>query len=221
MPSLAEIVFTCPLCEGPLIAWETDAGRTTDCPHCLKPLAIPTKDVEIVNKDTFCEPRGLRRILQEVRDSEWESIRRKLQETKARVVVLEGELRQAREEKAIATAVALGSGDGNAELLADLRRQLSELTARSEEAARTCAANKQAHEIALERLQDALEAIRGEVGPLREENAGMLRLLSAAREELEAERRESAAMREELARLKARGLGRRTAATSIAISAQQ
>src|SRR3954468_6261258 len=76
MPSLAEIVFNCPLCRGPLIAWETDAGRTTDCPHCLKPLSIPGTEVGIVDKDTFCEPMGLRRILQEVRDSEWESIRR-------------------------------------------------------------------------------------------------------------------------------------------------
>jgi DNA repair exonuclease SbcCD ATPase subunit len=209
MPSLAEIVFNCTLCNGPLIAWETDAGRTTDCPHCLKPLTIPTKDVEIVNKDTFCEPMGLRRILQEVRDSEWENIRRKLQESKARVAALEAELRQAHEKQALAAAVALGGGDAGAQLLAGLRRELAEMAARAEETARAIAATKQQHEVALDRLRDALETVRAEVGPLRAENAEMLRLLELARIDLEAERKATAAAREELAR-KERKAGRRS-----------
>jgi len=209
MPSLAEIVFNCTLCNGPLIAWETDAGRTTDCPHCLQPLLIPSKDVEIVNKDTFCEPMGLRRILQEVRDSEWENIRRKLQESKARVVALEGELRQAQEKLALTSAVALGDGDAGAQLVAQTRRELAEMTARAEATARAGAATKQQHEVALDRMREALETIRAEVGPLREENAEMLRQLGTARAELEAERKAVASAKEELAR-KERKAGRRS-----------
>lgn len=206
MPSLAEIVFNCTLCKGPLIAWESDAGRTTDCPHCLKPLTIPSKDVEVVNKDTFCEPMGLRRILQEVRDSEWESIRRKLQESKARVVALEAELRQAKAQQTLEAAVAPG-GDEGGQLLAQARRELAEMSARAEEAARTTAATKQQHEVALDRMREALETVRAEVGPLREENAEMLRQLGEARAELEAERKTASAAKEELARRKA---GRRS-----------
>ncbi len=209
MPSLAEIVFNCTLCKGPLIAWETDAGRTTDCPHCLKPLTIPAKDVEIVNKDTFCEPMGLRRILQEVRDTEWENIRRKLQESKGRVAALEAELREAREKQSLAAAVALGGGDAGAQLLTEMRRERAELAARAEETTRTIAATKQQHEVALDRMREALETVRAEVGPLREENAEMLRLLGVAREELEAERKATAVVREELAR-KERKAGRRS-----------
>jgi hypothetical protein len=209
MPSLAEIVFNCTLCNGPLIAWETDAGRTTDCPHCLKPLTIPSNDVEIVNKDTFCEPMGLRRILQEVRDSEWENIRRKLQESKGRVTVLEAELRQAHEQQALAAGVALGGGDAGAQLLAGLRREVGEMSARAEETTRAIAASKQQHEVALDRLREALETVRAEVAPLREENAEMLRLLAMARLELEAERKATAAAKEELAR-KERKAGRRS-----------
>lgn len=209
MPSLAEIVFNCTLCKGPLIAWESDAGRTTDCPHCLKPLTIPSNDVEVVNKDTFCEPMGLRRILQEVRDSEWENIRRKLQESKGRVAALEAELRQVRETEALRAAVALGGGDAGAELLAQTRRELAEMAARAEETARAMAASKQQHEVALDRLREALETVRAEVGPLREENAEMLRLLSVAREELAAERKATATSKEELAR-KERKAGRRS-----------
>lgn len=209
MPSLAEIVFNCTLCNGPLIAWETDAGRTTDCPHCLKPLTIPSKDVEIVNKDTFCEPMGLRRILQEVRDSEWENIRRKLQESKGRVAVLEAELRQAQEKQSLAAAVSLGGGDAGAQLLTDMRGERAEMAARAEETTRTIAATKQQHEVALDRLREALEIVRAEVGPLREENAEMLRLLGEARAELEAERKATAAAKEDLAR-KERKVGRRS-----------
>jgi DNA repair exonuclease SbcCD ATPase subunit len=209
MPSLAEIVFNCTLCNGPLIAWETDAGRTTDCPHCLQPLTIPSTNVEVVNKDTFCEPMGLRRILQEVRDSEWETIRRKLQESKARVAVLEAELRAAREQQALAAAVALGGDDAGAQLLAHMRRELAQMAARAEETARTIAATKQQHEVALDRLREALEIVRAEVGPLREENAAMLQLLGSAREELDAERKTAAVTKEELAR-KERKAGRRS-----------
>jgi DNA repair exonuclease SbcCD ATPase subunit len=209
MPSLAEIVFNCTLCNGPLIAWETDAGRTTDCPHCLKPLTIPTNDVEIVNKDTFCEPMGLRRILQEVRDSEWENIRRKLQESKARVAGLEAELRAAHEKQALAAAVALGGGDAGAQLLTDMRRELAEMAARADETKRAVAATRQQHEVALDRLREALETLRAEVGPLREENAGMLRLLGAARAELDVERKATAVAKEELVR-KERKAGRRS-----------
>jgi DNA repair exonuclease SbcCD ATPase subunit len=214
MPSLAEIVFNCTLCNGPLIAWETDAGRTTDCPHCLKPIAIPSNDVEIVNKDTFCEPMGLRRILQEVRDNEWENIRRKLQQSKARVASLEKELRESHEKQALAAAVALGGGDAGAQLLADMRRELAEMGARAEETTRAIAATKQQHEVALDRLREALETVRAELAPLREENAGMLRLLEIARVELEAERKAAAAAREELAR-KERKAGRRSAPVAL------
>jgi hypothetical protein len=209
MPSLAEIVFNCTLCNGPLIAWETDAGRTTDCPHCLKPLTIPSKNVEVVNKDTFCEPMGLRRILQEVRDTEWENIRRKLQESKARVAALETELRHAREQQALAAAMPAVGGEAGAQMLTQLRHELAEMAARAEETAHAVAATNQQHEVALDRLREALETVRAEVAPLRAENAEMLRLLSVARLELETERRATAAAQEELAR-RERKAGRRT-----------
>lgn len=207
MPSLAEIVFNCTLCNGPLIAWESDAGRTTDCPHCLKPLTIPSKNLEVVNKDTYCEPMGLRRILKEVRDTEWEIIRRKLQQSKGRVAALETELRQAKEKQALAATVAAGGHDGGAQLIEQMRRELAEMAGRAEETARSIAATKQQHEVALDRLREALETLRAEVGPLREENAQMLRQLSETRAALEAERKAGAAAQDEFARRKA---GRRS-----------
>src|SRR4051812_4538078 len=97
MPSLREVAFHCPLCAGPLIAWQSEAGVRTDCPHCLKPIYVPSSGKPI-NKNTFEEPHGLRRILQEVRDQEWESMRRKLKVSKAQNVWLEEELRKLREE---------------------------------------------------------------------------------------------------------------------------
>jgi uncharacterized Zn finger protein (UPF0148 family) len=125
MPSLAEIVFNCPHCAGPLIARAGDGGRTTDCPHCHQSFAIPAQN-EVINKETFSEPRGLRRILQEVRDSEWETIRRKLQETKGRVAALESEIVKLREEVAAAPSAPEG-GAGLRESLEHLRVEVAPL----------------------------------------------------------------------------------------------
>jgi hypothetical protein len=83
------------------------------------------------------------------------------------------------------------------------------MAARAEETTRAIAASKQQHEVALDRLREALETVRAEVAPLREENAEMLRLLATARLELEAERKATAAAKEELAR-KERKAGRRS-----------
>jgi chromosome segregation ATPase len=163
----------------------------------------------VVNKDVFCEPMGLRRILQDVRDAEWEAIRRKLQESRSRVAGLEREIKALREKEAL--PISLGVGDSDAQkVMANLREEVAALTAREAEAARTFAASKQQQEVAFDRLREAMETLRAELVPLRAENAEIHGQLAAARKQIEAEQRALASAKAEVATIKARGAGRRT-----------
>src|SRR5215216_4597311 len=82
MPGLADIAFECPHCKGPLMAEASYEGMLFECPHCYAQLQVPGG--EAVNKDRFIEPAGLRRLLEQVRDKEWEALRRKQSAGRAR-----------------------------------------------------------------------------------------------------------------------------------------
>jgi len=87
-----EIFFACPLCTQPLVARLAEAGQEADCPHCFKLIRLPSSSVEVIDKNRFEEPFGLRRILLEIRNVEWEKMRRKLHEARARIAELERQL---------------------------------------------------------------------------------------------------------------------------------
>src|ERR1041385_8834147 len=62
--SVADIVFNCPRCRGPIMVEKGHIGESSECPHCFEAIVVPA--AAAVNKDRFVEPPGLRRILQEV-----------------------------------------------------------------------------------------------------------------------------------------------------------
>src|SRR3954453_17649399 len=87
-----EIFFACPLCSQPLVARLAEAGHEADCPHCFQQIRLPSSSVQVIDKNRFEEPLGLRRILLEIRNVEWEKMRRKLHEARARIAELERQL---------------------------------------------------------------------------------------------------------------------------------
>lgn len=174
MPSLQETVFHCPLCAGPLIAWQTDAGQRTDCPHCLRSIYVPSSG-EPVDKNTFEEPSGLRRILQEVRDQEWESMRRKLRVAKAQSAWLEEELRRVREELSAHPVPAEDRATMNPAELAALRGALAEALVRADKSGQEAAAERQQHEQTrrlLAKAEQEAAAAQEELARLKAQRAG-------------------------------------------------
>lgn len=135
--AVADISFQCPYCAGPLIAEAAHSGLRTDCPHCYRGIEVPKG--EEINKNHFQEPFGLRRVLQQVRDQEWEIMRRELRTAKARNAKLEADLNSPR------TGSSKKGAGGAAEREA-LRKQ---------------------HEVTLSALRSELEQSRAEVVSLR------------------------------------------------------
>lgn len=90
MPALPDISFDCDHCDGPLMAEVAHEGLSAECPHCYRGILVPSG--RAVNKETFIEPSGLRRILLEIRNREWESMRRRLRNAEQRTAQLEAEL---------------------------------------------------------------------------------------------------------------------------------
>ncbi len=148
MPKVTDISFDCPHCHGPLMADSSHVGMTCDCPHCYAQFQVP--DGSEVNKDKFVEPQGLRRVLKQVRDQEWEMLRRKLRAAKAHSAELEVELIRVQAALAERSATPKQSDENAAsgEPAEQLRKDL--------EAARleVAAANKKNEELTLQ-LQSA------------------------------------------------------------------
>ncbi len=160
MPAPSDIAFECPACDGPLIADAAHAGLTLDCPHCFQPLVVPKGHA--VSKGSYVEPLGLRRILEQVRDHEWEAMRRKLRVALAQASEMEGLLR--RSESALAEAQA------DAASTERLHGQLTELNERFAQANAMFEAARKQHERAAAELQHDLDASRAEASRLRHEN---------------------------------------------------
>lgn len=156
--AVADISFQCPHCAGPLIAEAAHVGLRTECPHCYRGIEIP-KGVEI-NKNHFQEPLGLRRVLQQVRDQEWEIMRRELRAAKARNAKLEADLSSPR------TGSSKKGASGAAECEA-LRKQLGAVNEQMARANAALATNREQHEAALSALRSELEQSRTEVISLR------------------------------------------------------
>jgi len=130
-------------------------GLTCDCPHCYAQFQVP--DVSTVDKEKFVEPQGLRRVLKQVRDQEWEMLRRKLRAAKEHSAELEAELHRVQ----TALAAAKPSEEKAAEVEA-LRKQ-------------------QDAEIELPRRE--LSTARDEAAAFKKKNEELARLAQAGREE--------------------------------------
>jgi DNA repair exonuclease SbcCD ATPase subunit len=161
MPALNDIAFECPECEGPLIAEAAHAGLATDCPHCYRSIEVPKG--HRVNTGSYVEPLGLRRILEQVRDHEWEAHRRKLRVALAHVSELEGRLRHAEN--------ALAEQHENASPLGPLHAQLAEFQQRYAQVTALFETTRQQHTATVVELQRQLSASRAEAEQLRREKA--------------------------------------------------
>jgi DNA repair exonuclease SbcCD ATPase subunit len=164
MPALNDIAFECPQCEGPLIAEAAHAGIATDCPHCYESIEVP--EGHRVNKGSYVEPLGLRRILEQVRDHEWEAHRRKLRVALAHVSELEGKLRQAES--------ALAEQQEGSSSVPPIHAQLAELQQRHAQVTTLFESTRQQHTATVVELQRQLSASRAEAEQLRRENAELM-----------------------------------------------
>jgi DNA repair protein SbcC/Rad50 len=198
MPNaLADIVFECPRCRGPIMVERTHVGQSSECPHCFDPIEVP--EVASINKDKFVEPSGLRRILNEVRDREWERMRRKLRAAKAQI----GQLEQQLEDAKIAAADAEITAEPAREESESLRRQLAEMNEKFALANQAFTAGRKQHEFALEKLRRDLELAREEVQTLQKKQDSPVHALRAANDELDKQRQTASVTSEEIVALRA------------------
>ncbi len=153
-------------------------GHSSECPHCFEAIEIPHESV--VNKEKFVEPPGLRRMLREVRDREWEHMRRKLRNFRARIEQLEKHLETAKTAAATAQETA-GPAAAEAE---ELRKQLGEMGEKFVLANQAFTAGRKQHDMALEKLRRDLELSRDEVQVLQKKLDTPSQALRIAQEEL-------------------------------------
>ena len=172
-------------------------GLSCECPHCYSQLQVP--EAAAVNKDSFVEPPGLRRVLREVRDREWEAFRRKLKAAHARVSELETELHRA-QSALDAGATAPAPSDDKGKEIEQLRRQLAEVGDKFAMANQAFMAGRKQQDTVIEHLRRELETTRGESQGLRKKNEDLARQLQSAQQKLESSRASSVSS-EELARL--------------------
>jgi chromosome segregation ATPase len=182
MPALSDIAFECPNCNGPLMAQVAHAGLACECPHCYVQLEVPEGNE--VNKDSFVEPPGLRRVLKQVRDREMEIIRRKFIGSKARVAELEAELHRAQSALAAEEAIPKFSADNGAEL-ESLRKQLAEISDKFTAANQAFMAGRKQQDTVIEHLRRELEHARGEAQTFKKKNEDLARQLQVSLQKLE------------------------------------
>lgn len=175
---LADISFECPNCAGPLIAEASYAGRTSECPHCYGAFEVP--EAAAINKNVFQEPIGLRRILQEVHDQEWEKMRRELKALRARNAELESTV----------NAAPIVSPEGGAALEAEceaLRAALEAVRLQYEQASRDLAASREAHGVTLYTLRIERDQSHAEITSLRSAAEELRRSVHDLEERLQVE----------------------------------
>lgn len=202
--SIADIVFNCPHCRGPIMVERVHIGEFSECPHCFESIQVP--ELSAVNKDRFVEPPGLRRILQEVRDREWEHMRRKLRNSRAQIVQLEKDLAESKQAAATAVATAVDQEVREAKELQDyvtqnhsLQQQLAEMGEKFVLANQAFMSGRKQHDQALEKLRRDLEAAQKEVQLLQKKNETP----KVTAKEVESLRQQVAGAAEEIASLKA------------------
>jgi chromosome segregation ATPase len=160
-------------------------GLNCDCPHCFAQLEVPSGDE--VNKDRFVEPPGLRRLLKEVKDREWEILRRKLKASVARTAELESELHRAHTVIA-EKAVAAKPSDDKAKEAEALQRQVSDLSDKFHQANLAFMASRKQQDTVIEHLRRELENARGESQGFKKKNEDLARQLQNAMQMFEATR---------------------------------
>lgn len=190
MAVATDLVIHCPFCKRPIIFEQIRTGEEAQCPHCYA--TIPLPDGDPINKETYLEPKGLRRILREVRDREMEGFRRRLEDSRRQVARLQQQLTEA--QRALLDAVAPASVPAD----------------RTSEDEPSLQARCQQQETALTALQASLEASREEARALRKEQADSSAALQLAGEvrkavgvRLAEARMEADAARQELTRVRA------------------
>lgn len=156
-------------------------GITCDCPHCYAQFKVP--EASTVNKEKFVEPKGLRRVLKQVRDQEWEMLRRNLRAAKAHGVELEAELHHV--QTALAERVAASKPDEEkAAEIEGLRKQLTEVGEQFAQANQAFISGRKQQDTVIEHLRRELEAARLETGAIKKKNEELARLMQSAREEI-------------------------------------
>ncbi len=179
------------------MAERSHVGMTCDCPHCYAQFQVP--DVSAVDKDKFVEPQGLRRVLKQVRDQEWEMLRRKLRAAKAHNAELEAELHRVQ----AALAAAKPAEEKGAEV-ESLRKQLSELSEQFAQANQAFSAGRKQQNNVIELLRGELSTAREEAAAFKKKNEELARLMQVAREENARSRgKKSGELEQELERLRA------------------
>lgn len=151
-------------------------GMTCDCPHCYAQFQVP--DAGAVDKDKFVEPQGLRRVLKQVRDQEWEMLRRKLRAAKAHNAELEAELHRVQ-----AALAAAKPQEEKATEVESLRKQLAEVSEQFAQANQAFIAGRKQQDSVIEQLRRELGSAREETAALQKKNEELARLVQIAREE--------------------------------------
>lgn len=198
---LADIVFDCPLCHQPVIVEKALAGVAVSCPHCAEVIEAPA-DVPAVNKEIFLEPPNLRRVLSEVRDREWEEMRRKLRDSQQKVRALEAGLANKVEHHSAPDAPHGGPHPASTEV-ESLQRQLAESHGRFVLANQAFSAGRKQHEMALDRLRRDFETTREESLHLRKKHDENVATAANATAEAEKLRKKAIADTEKIAGLEA------------------
>jgi chromosome segregation ATPase len=179
------------------MAEEAHVGINCDCPHCFAQLEVPSGDA--VNKDRFVEPMGLRRLLKDVRDKEWEILRRKLKASHARTAELEAELHRAHTVIAEKTSAPKPSEDKAGEI-ESLQRELAELSEKFSQANIAFMASRKQQDTVIEHLSRELESSRGECQSFKKKNEDLARQLQNTTQMFEAAKL-AASVAEDLPRL--------------------
>lgn len=172
-------------------------GLACECPHCYAQFQVP--DATTVNKDRFVEPPGLRRVLREIKDREWEVFRRKLKTARTRISELEAELERAQAARSSEAAAPKPSNNKEKEI-EQLRRQLAEIGEKFTAANQAFMAGRKQQDTVIEHLRRELETARGEAQGLRKKNEEIARQLQGAQQKVEGSR--SGVSVEEFKRLK-------------------
>jgi chromosome segregation ATPase len=190
-----DVAFSCPRCNGHLIVERQLVGRDLDCPHCLQEIRIP--NLRMINKDKFVEPPGLRRILQDVRDREWEDLRRKHQQSRGRVEELEAQVKVVHEELAEKTAALDRLQQSQAgDDLASLRKQVADLSAKFVQANQTFLSGRKQHEAQCQQLREELDSARDQAQTWKRKHDEMAQALHQAVQDASELRSELAAARD-------------------------
>ncbi len=153
-------------------------GQNAECPHCFGAIQVP--ESMVVNKDRLLEPPGLRRILKDVRDQEWERLRRKLVAAKARIAELETAAAAAN-----ATLAKKEAAEPSPLEIENLRKQIADMSEKFVQANQAFTAGRKQYDVTLENLRKELDSAKEDAAEHRRRSEAITRAAIAANAEIE------------------------------------